>query len=409
MLSGVRSRQSLFVLAVVALYATLLLTMAASRLFDFSIFIFAGDRFVAQEALPAPIAVTPNSLGYDGQFYYRLALAPLSFERSAHGVTLDEPAKRMQRILYPTLARLVSFGQVDRVPASLLIVNLIGIGVLASVTAWFAGHGLAWWLPLAILGWPGFLSSLTLDTAEITSAALMLSALACYLSNRLAAYCILAMAASLTRETTLPIFLGVLIYESYAALAARALKTSWGRIVPCALVFIPFAIWWATLSVAWGQPPQPLSGNHDIGWPFVGLVTKVLANLSGVQIAAASPTGNLATRAFVVATLCGLAVFCANVVARLPRIFRIHALAGPAIGWVLILALMSLLTANGPLIESVSYFRAFTECWVVGCLLLAHLPARQPSRKAKTIWALAALNVNLGIWQWVHALHLGYF
>jgi hypothetical protein len=31
---------------------------------------------------------------------------------------------------------------------------------------------------------------------------------------------------------------------------------------------------------------------------------------------------------------------------------------------------MSILTADGPWVEPIAFLRAFTECWVVGCLLL---------------------------------------
>jgi len=45
-----------------------------------------------------------------------------------------------------------------------------------------------------------------------------------------------------------------------------------------------------------------------------------------------------------------------------------------AAGWLPIVALMSLLTADGPWIDQTAFFRAFTECYVVGCLVLAVRP-----------------------------------
>lgn len=41
-----------------------------------------------------------------------------------------------------------------------------------------------------------------------------------------------------------------------------------------------------------------------------------------------------------------------------------------AAAWLPIVALMSMLSAAGPWVEPIAFLRAFTECWVVGCLLL---------------------------------------
>jgi hypothetical protein len=66
---------------------------------------------------------------YDGQFFYRLALAPADLRLEAQGVRLDT-ALRRQRPGYPALAWLLSCGRPTLVAWALLVVNVLGLGVL---------------------------------------------------------------------------------------------------------------------------------------------------------------------------------------------------------------------------------------------------------------------------------------
>ena len=80
------------------------------------------------------VLLTPNNLpagqtwgvGYDGRFSYHIAVNPLG---STEG--LDEPNYRYQRILYPLLAKLFSFGIAELVPWVMLALNWISTGVLS--------------------------------------------------------------------------------------------------------------------------------------------------------------------------------------------------------------------------------------------------------------------------------------
>jgi hypothetical protein len=155
------------------------------------------------------------------------------------------------------------------------------------------------------------------------------------------------------------------------------------------------------MGIVWHQPPQSLIGSPDLGWPLVGLSTMLLASLDGTRIWNAYPVADLVTRTFVILTTCGLIAFCIAVALRIPRFIRFPGMVGLVIGWLLLLALMSLLTAAGPLVEPLSYFRAFTECWVVGCLLLANGPPhRTASRSMTWVTTFAAVGTNWIIWKW---------
>ena len=84
-----------------------------------------------------PVAPT---YGYDGQFFYRLALNPLNFSQTAYGITMDR-SYRYMRIGYPALTWLVSLGQHFLVPIMLVAVNVAAVGALGYLGGVFARQG----------------------------------------------------------------------------------------------------------------------------------------------------------------------------------------------------------------------------------------------------------------------------
>ena len=79
--------------------------------------------------VPHGVFVLPRSTGYDGQFYYRLALDPANLHQTAFGITMDAPY-RFMRIGYSALAWLVSLGQRTAVPYALAAINVAALGAL---------------------------------------------------------------------------------------------------------------------------------------------------------------------------------------------------------------------------------------------------------------------------------------
>ena len=100
---------------------------------DITRFIDVGSAFALVHHVPHGITIVPGG-GYDGQFYYRLALDPANLHRTAYGITLDN-GYRIQRITYPVLAWLLAAGQQAAVPYSLVAVNVVALGALA----WLGG------------------------------------------------------------------------------------------------------------------------------------------------------------------------------------------------------------------------------------------------------------------------------
>ena len=56
-------------------------------------FILVGRHFATPSQLPPGIPVAPT-YGYDGQFFYRLALNPFNLAHTAYGIRVDRPLER---------------------------------------------------------------------------------------------------------------------------------------------------------------------------------------------------------------------------------------------------------------------------------------------------------------------------
>ncbi len=88
----------------------------------------------------------------------------------------------------------------------------------------------------------------------------------------------------------------------------------------------------------------------------------------------------------------GLAGFCCLVAVRLRGAMRRGGDAvAIATGWLPVAMLMSLLRAgDGPWVTPTEYGRAFSECWVVGCLVLGLNGAPGEGRRLAVFGLLAA-------------------
>jgi hypothetical protein len=362
------------------------LPVLALRHFDASVFVVAGDRYVDQAQTEAHLRVKPNSNGYDGQFYYRMALHPLGFAPREGGITFDHPAKRMERILFPALAWAMSLGHAAAAAWAMLGLNILGLGAIAwSASVLVRRLQLPSVVTLGIMLWPGFIVALLHDTTEIISTAFLLGALSAYLSGRIAIYAALAACAVLTRETTLPVFAGILVHVAFSRMQAR----NWRTVAACAAPFLPFAVWREVLAATLHEAPQANGVAHDLGWPFLGAARMLWACVIGTRSWASTVARNDVIRAIVLLTAPALLVFCAAVTTRIRAALAQGRLGGIPLGWVLTAALMSLLTANGPWVEPEAYFRAFTECYVVGWLVLAG-----GGFSAARLWVIATCGVE---------------
>jgi hypothetical protein len=244
-------------------------------------FILVGRHFATPSQLPHGMPVA-KTYGYDGQFFYRLAINPLNLHHTAYGITMDQPY-RFMRIGYPALTWLVSAGQHALVPVMLVAVNIAAIGALGWLGARFAldggRHALA---GLLVPGYFGLVTSLSRDTAEPLAAACLLAGLLAIRSRRpVLAACFLAYGA-LTRET---------VMVAVAAIAiVRVLGLARGRVRPgrddlaWVVPAVAFTAWEAVVKLATGSIPLLADGGRNAGTPLIAPLQAFRHNLGHIHL-----------------------------------------------------------------------------------------------------------------------------
>jgi hypothetical protein len=371
----------------------MLATLAAGTLFvvarlasygwDPSGFVYAGDRFVDPAKAPPGLTVRRNAIGFDGTGFYRLALNPFTRRVEDHGIVLDLPSFRHQRILYPILVWAASGGgRPAAVPWALIGVNLAcfaAVGWLGAAVAGALGRAPAWGLAFGL--YPGFALSLGLDTAEVVAAALALGGILALVRRRPALAAAAFVAAMFARETTLLVPIGV----GLAWLAARLRRApAPGPAYLFALPGAAYVAWQAFLTRWWGHVPLARGGAIDLAAPMVGLVG---AAPGWVETAPA-------LAAFHFLLVAGLLAF-GLWVARSLRSSAAPAFArwGAAAGLVL-----ALLWSDDIWLHHWGFLRAFTETYLLGVVTLLGAGSPRLYRLAAGVgglWMAICINVLL--------------
>jgi hypothetical protein len=265
----------------------LLLTAIAYALFiglflrshqnDPSYFVAAGDAFANPAEVSPNLHVLAGSNGYDGQFYYRLALDPFTSKQTDFGVTLDSPAYRNDRIVYPLLTWIVSLGRAEAVPAVMILLNylaLCAIGGMAGMYARTLGRHALW--GLSVVFYPGFLFSLARDLTEILAICFLLASLLLIARKHFVIAAVALAIAILTRETTLVWVVGGIIAWGAAKLVRKQADVPWYVLVTPIVVF---ALWEVVLTLHWGMFPLAGNGKVMFGLPFGGLLPQLIHDL----------------------------------------------------------------------------------------------------------------------------------
>lgn len=244
-----------------------------------------GSAFADRRQLPRGVPVISGQ-GYDGQFYYRLALDPADFAERAFGIRLDS-AERFGRILYPALAWLFAGGHAAAVPYSLLAVNVICLGLLAALGASLARRSHlhpAWGLALA--AYAGFLWTLGRDLTELVAAVALVAGLLAIRAGRPVLAGLALAAAALGRETEL-MAAGCVLAADLACVLRRRFDatTAAGRAVrrlgasertigwqAWVTPFLVYGAWQLTVLAYTGRSPLKSSGSANLVPPLVGVV-----------------------------------------------------------------------------------------------------------------------------------------
>jgi hypothetical protein len=243
-----------------------------------------------------PDTPLPNGLGLDGQQYYAVARDPLHLTQTA--TALDRPHYRLQRILFPLLAwSLHPSGGGTGLVAAFVVVGIVAL-VLGGVATGALSTALGGpaWPAVAFALLPGAYWSLRVTVADSLALALALAALALSARGRHRGAVLVAVAAVLTKESTLVVLGGWAVAAALAPLAvAPARRASapstptrasvstrlsgrsvvgalWDRRQALSLAAIPAAVaigWWAVLRIA---VPSADERVDELGFPGVGII-----------------------------------------------------------------------------------------------------------------------------------------
>lgn len=240
---------------------------------DITRFVMAGQDFVNPATAPRGLHVFTGS-GYDGQFYYRLALDPLNLSRTAYGITLDA-GFRVQRIGLSVLSWLAAGGQRSLVPDSEVAVNLAALAVLAwlgALIARDAGRHAAWGLLVA--GFWGFVFSIGRDLPEVVASCLLVGGLLAMRRDRPLEAGLLFAGAALTLETTLDVVIavGLVCVVELVRRRRRPGTRDLAWVIPGAA----FVGWQLFGLAATGTLPMRADGGDNLAVPVVHMVGAIV-------------------------------------------------------------------------------------------------------------------------------------
>jgi hypothetical protein len=319
----------------------------------------AGSTFVHPGVSP-DLPIHAGTAGYDGQFYYRLALDPLTRHATAFHITLDNPPYRQQRIGFPAAAWAVR--EVFRAPTSLALVlvnalAIVAIGWIGSQWAKQNGRSPLWGVALAAS--PALVMALARDLTEPLATAALLLGLLCWSRHRLWAASAAFAVAALCRETVLVVLIGMGLWCLVDAIRTHGPRRP--AILKVAALCVPAAVeaaWQLYVRHIWGGPLPAFSGHSQVGGvgfrPLLGFffdISEIGPTHDGVLAAVW-----LLERVL----LLGLLIVVAT------GLRRSHAPAELRAGWVLA-ALLALSVAWK---QDVEFVRAANESIIVGQLLL---------------------------------------
>lgn len=191
-----------------------------------------------------------SEIGYDGQFFYYLALDPRLIVTCAHNSAacpLDDPAERSERILYPLTAKLLALNQPTLLPYTLFLVNFLAILVTVMLVGQLSVEaGASRWMGAAAGLFSGEALGLLHDVADPYGVMWVVLAIWCLRKNRPLWGALAVAAALLTREQLL-LFLPIL---GLPLLAQRRWLTLAQSVV---VAGVPFFSWQVALRLIYGK------------------------------------------------------------------------------------------------------------------------------------------------------------
>src|SRR5205085_5904237 len=170
---------------------------------DVSRFVVAGDELCDPALVPHGVSVE-HSAGYDGQSYLRLALRPFSKSAIEHGIRFDYPVYRTQRIVYPLIVNMLSFGSITATLWLLVLVNIAAVCAIGGISArLLEHHGIAGAYGIAVSLFPSFLLTIRRDLTEAVELAFVMAGILAIVKQRWLLAALMLALAALSKEPSL--------------------------------------------------------------------------------------------------------------------------------------------------------------------------------------------------------------
>lgn len=200
-----------------------------------------------------------ESGGYDGQFYYYVAMDP--FLNKGY----FKNAYRQQRILYPLTARLLAFGKENLLPYTLYIVNLIALAIgmyffililrqYSVNPMWSLLYGLS----------PPSIMTIQYDLPSPLSISLIIIAVYFYTNRRIFLTTVFMALSFLAREDSIVILIPLLVWDYQC-------NRQWKRVGLLVGCLLPFFLWQMFVIAKIGKPPMATSAEAISFIPFSGI------------------------------------------------------------------------------------------------------------------------------------------
>jgi len=382
-------------------------------------FVVASERFVDPTRTPERLEVVAETGGYDGQFVYRLAVDPWTVQPTEHGVRLDNPAYRQQRIATPVLAWTLALLPGLSTTLALVLVNVVALLVAAGYGSRLAVESGRHPLCGLLLAFPACMPiSLGRDLTEPVAWAAVLAGLWYARRRRWAAAGVALTVAVLARETSLVVVAGLAVGAVVQAVRSGARRRGApatagvgsrsaalagpgpepgapnGTAAPtgsAGWLAVPIAIavgWQVLLWQIWGTLPLRSGGSGNLAdLPLLGVFRSLVADLP--DFTSSTISNPLVGVVVFGERLAVLALFCYAGLALLRGRGRLG--TGEAVAWALSVAIAMSLSAWS---TDVQFLRAANEA--VGLsLLVAVGDERVSGRLARALGAGLVVCVAL--------------
>ncbi|MBA2725790.1 MAG: hypothetical protein H0U53_07365 [Actinobacteria bacterium] len=263
---------------------------------------------LAQEIEKGQFRFVPTG-HYDGVYYYAIAIDPLA-TGEAHEV-IDLPTHRYGHPGYGWLAWAASLGQAGWVPQVLLLLSLAGMAVASYFASLVSIQlGASPWGGLFVALNPGLIFSVTTDTSEAVTAALLGIALYLWFKDRLAPAAALIAFLCFFKFQMLLVPVGLGLWELNQFRLGRREHDLKKTLALLAVGPVLFLVWLGYLYAQFSD--TPLTGGPDfLSLPFVGWID-TMRNLSQVAVMSSQDVQIASAELPILVTL--LALFTAGVI-----------------------------------------------------------------------------------------------